>query len=318
MMKTKMLALLITSNFIMLNAKAETALDNLNLETTATPVIKSVAPPTPVLRNWMHTDIKAAWDKGYKGQGTNVYVIDDFSSANKFSGNLVGVNQIQRHGEWTSAEINAIAPSGNMTRIDFNGKNAIAFSKTGLNVVNASYGLYARSGYNVNQIGFGNLHGSLINAAKSGTAIVVKAAGNNAVAVNGSYAGNSDYLNLALIGAPTAIFAGALNTNGSTTSKATMASYSNYAGNDIRVQNQFLVVGVEGNKTNLYGTSFAAPIISGYSQVLGSKFTKATATQITKQLLTTARTDTIQNYNPSIHGKGEASLSRALSPVTLK
>ncbi len=317
-MKTKMLTLLMTANFITLNTNAETAIDNFDLETSAAPVVKSAAPPAPVLRSWMHTDIKSAWDKGYKGQGTNVYVIDDFTSANKFSGNLTGVNQIQRHGEWTSAEINAIAPSGNMTRIDFNGNKAIVLSKTGLNVINASYGLYARSGYNVNQVGFGNLHGSLINAAKSGTAIVVKAAGNNAVAVNGSYAGNSDYLNLALIGAPTAIFAGALNSNGSTTSKATMASYSNYAGNDIRVQNQFLVVGVEGHKTNLYGTSFAAPVIAGYSQILGSKFTNATATQITKQLLTTARTDTIQGYKPSIHGKGEASLSRALSPVSLK
>ncbi|MBM5570722.1 S8 family serine peptidase [Deefgea chitinilytica] len=307
-----------TANFITLNANAETAIDDFNLETSAASVVKNAAPPAPVLRTWMHTDVKAAWDKGYKGQGTNVYVVDDFSSANKFSGNLIGANQTQRHGEWTSAEINAIAPSGNMTRVDFNTNNAVALSKTGLNVINASYGLYARSGYSVNQLGFGNLHGSLISAAKNGAAIVVKAAGNNSVAVNGSYAGNSDYLNLALIGAPTAIFVGALNSNGSVTSKAAIASYSNYAGNDIRVQNQFLMVGVEGNKTNLYGTSFAAPIISGYSQILGSKFTNANAAQITKQLLTTARTDTIQGYNPAIHGKGEASLSRALSPVSLK
>ncbi|WP_203570002.1 MULTISPECIES: S8 family serine peptidase [Deefgea] len=317
-MKTEMLTLLMTANFITLNANAETAIDDFNLETSAASVVKNAAPPAPVLRTWMHTDVKAAWDKGYKGQGTNVYVVDDFSSANKFSGNLIGANQTQRHGEWTSAEINAIAPSGNMTRVDFNTNNAVALSKTGLNVINASYGLYARSGYSVNQLGFGNLHGSLISAAKNGAAIVVKAAGNNSVAVNGSYAGNSDYLNLALIGAPTAIFVGALNSNGSVTSKAAIASYSNYAGNDIRVQNQFLMVGVEGNKTNLYGTSFAAPIISGYSQILGSKFTNANAAQITKQLLTTARTDTIQGYNPAIHGKGEASLSRALSPVSLK
>ncbi|WP_245466973.1 MULTISPECIES: S8 family serine peptidase [unclassified Mesorhizobium] len=77
------------------------------------------------------------------------------------------------------------------------------------------------------------------------------------------------------------------------------------------------LVGVEGDKTGLYGTSFAAPIISGYAAIIGSKFTKATPVQITNDLLNTARTDTLANYDPSIYGKGEASLSRALAPVAI-
>lgn len=125
-------------------------------------------------------------------------------------------------------------------------------------------------------------------------------------------------LNLALKGAPSAIYVGALSRNGSTTAKASLASYSNYAGSDSAVQKNFLVVGVKGDTTGLYGTSFAAPIISGYAAVIGSKFTAATPTQIANQLLTTARTDTLRNYRASVYGRGEASLTRALAPVSIR
>ena len=97
-----------------------------------------------------------------------------------------------------------------------------------------------------------------------------------------------------------------------------MAGYSNMAGNDAAVQKQFLVVGVEGSKTGLYGTSFAAPIVSGYSAILGSKFTNSSATQITNQLLNTARQDTVSNYSVAVYGRGEASIARALAPVAIK
>jgi subtilisin family serine protease len=69
--------------------------------------------------------------------------------------------------------------------------------------------------------------------------------------------------------------------------------------------------------TNLYGTSFAAPQVSAYAAIIGSKFTTATPLQITDQLLDTARTDTIQGYDVAIHGQGEASLSRALAPQSI-
>lgn len=238
------------------------------LATTPTSTPKTTATITPTLKSWMHTDIGNAWSQGYKGQGTTIIDVDDFSSTSKFSGNFSGTTQNQRHGEWTRLEMSLIAPSATITSIDFNNsKSAVPLSKTGLNVINASYGLLAKSGYSPNQINFGTLQNSVINDAKIGSAIVVKAAGNNAVSVTGSYNGNSDYLNLALKGAPSAIYVGSLNTNGTTTNKATLASYSNYAGTDTTIQKQFLVVGVEGSKTGLYGTSFAAPIISGYAAI---------------------------------------------------
>jgi subtilisin family serine protease len=128
----------------------------------------------------------------------------------------------------------------------------------------------------------------------------------------------SQDLNSALIGTQSTIFVGALDRNGSLSRPASLASYSNFAGSDPKVQNQFPVVGVEGHKTGLYGTSFAAPVVSGYSAVLGSKFTRATPTQIVDRLLGTARTDTVANYDMRIHGRGEASISRALASASIR
>ena len=82
------------------------------------------------------------------------------------------------------------------------------------------------------------------------------------------------------------------------------------------------MVGVTGGAlaqggTNLQGTSFAAPQVSSYAAILGSKFPGATALQVTDQLLDTARTDTIRGYDITLHGQGEASLSRALAPLSI-
>lgn len=209
-----------------------------------------------------------------------------------------------------------IAPSATIRSKDFSTGSAVSLAG-GRNVLNLSYGMYTTAGYGVNQIWWAPEEASIINYATRGTAVVSKAAGNDSVAVGGVTGGQQDYLDLALIGKSTAIFVGALSTNGTTANKAQLAWYSDYAGSNPLVQSHFLVVGVEGDKTGLYGTSFAAPIISGYAAIIGSKFTKATPVQITNDLLNTARTDTLVNYDPSIYGKGEASLSRALAPVAI-
>jgi len=268
--------------------------------------------------NWMSSDIRDAWTQGYKGQGTTITVIDDYNSTSKFSGNFGDGKNTLLHGEWTFKEINMMAPSAFMSKIDFTQKNAVSLA-AGLNVLNLSYGIFASASHTVNQITWDAQDRSIINSAQNGTAISIKAAGNNAISItSANSAGQKDFLNLALIGAPTAIFVGALDRNGTTSTKASMATYSNFAGTDTNVQKNFVVVGVRGDVTGLNGTSFAAPVISAYAGVLGSKFTTATATQITNQLLTTARQDTILNYNVTIHGRGEASISRALAPVAIK
>jgi subtilisin family serine protease len=278
----------------------------------ATPAVSAL----PVY-SWMSPEIGAAWTAGYKGQGVTITFVDDFKSASMFSGKLGTGTQTLRHGEWTRLEGSMIAPSAAIVSQDFTSGRAVMLAR-GLNVVNLSYAMYATAGYTANQIGWSSQESSIINYA-TGSAVISKAAGNDSVTVGAANSsGQVDYLNLALVGKSSAIFVGALNSNGTTTQKASLASYSNKAGNNLAVQKNFLTVGVAGDKTGLYGTSFAAPIVSGYAAVLGSKFTSASATQITNQLLNTARQDTVTNFNAAVYGRGEASITRALAPVSIR
>ena len=125
-----------------------------------------------------------------------------------------------------------------------------------------------------------------------------------------------DVLNLSLIGAPGALFVGALDGN-------TIASYSTVAGSNPAIQDMFLVANVRDDLTGLAGTSFAAPIVTGYAAIIGQKYTDPvtsappSAAAVVDQLLLTARTDTISGYSLSIHGQGEACLSCALSPASV-
>lgn len=272
----------------------------------------------PQVQAWMSSEVGDAWAAGYKGAGVTITVVDDFRSNQGLYGNLGQGTQLLRHGEWTLKEASMIAPAATLRTQDFNSGTTVALNR-GLNVLNLSYGMYASAGYTASQIGWSAQETSIINYAQKGTAVISKAAGNDAVAVGtANAAGNVDFLNVALKGAPSAIYVGALNTNGTTSAPASLASYSNTPGADATVQNQFIVLGVDGAKTGLYGTSFAAPIISGYSAIVGSKFTRATSTQIANQLLNTARKDTISNYNAATHGRGEASITRALSPISIQ
>lgn len=270
------------------------------------------------VRSWMNPEVGDAWSQGYYGQGVTITSVDDFSSSSRYSGNFGTGSQRLRHGEWVELEASMIAPGATMLRHDFYNNHGAVKLHNGLNVANLSYSMRMQSGINPSWIGWSNREASLINYARNGDAVIVKAAGNYKIAVDGiDSSGNQDYLNLALIGHQSAIFVGALSRNGTVDNPASLASYSNRAGSNETVQNQFLVVGVESGKTGLAGTSFAAPIVSGYAAVLGSKFTSATPTQITNQLLTTARTDTIHNFNASVHGRGEASIARALAPISI-
>lgn len=274
---------------------------------------------TATLQSWMNPELQGAWDSGFLGGGTKITVIDDFNSGKTFSGDLGIGAQSLTHGQWTFEQAGFVAPEASLARQDFSSGQGVRLKRGALNVLNLSYGMMGAAGYDVNAINWSAQEASIVSYAQTGKAVISKAAGNDAVAMGGvTSKGTQDYLSMDLIGAQSAIFVGALSKNGTTGTPATLASYSNFAGNNPIVQDQFLVVGVEGNKTGLYGTSFAAPIVSGYAAIVGSKFTNATPTQISHQLLDTARTDTILNYQASVHGQGEASIARALAPVSIK
>lgn len=278
---------------------------------------KSGSSTLPTLHSWMSPEVADAWRQGYQGQGTRITIVDDFSSNWGYYGNLGTGTQLLRHGEWVRQQAGMIAPSATLASHDFYSGKAVSLGRKQLNTLNLSYGMFAADGFS--SVRWGRQESSIISYAREGSAVVVKAAGNDAVAVGTrNRDGLVDYLNRDLIGAKAAIFVGALDRNGAIGDLAKMASYSNVAGTNTTVQNQFLTVGVRGDLTGLYGTSFAAPIVSGYAAVLGSKFTKATPTQIANQLLGTARTDTIAGYNAALHGRGEASIARALAPASIR
>ncbi|PWJ87669.1 subtilase family protein [Mesorhizobium loti] len=258
---------------------------------------------------WMSPDIGEAWASGYTGSGVSVTVVDDFMVQGLVDADLGRGTQRLRHGEWVAESAGMVAPGANMFKHDFSDESSIRL-QDGLNVINVSYSVtQPLSQHPLEQF---------VDAPRVGTAVVTQAAGNDRIAIGAPKEGDVDELAVGLIGAPSAIFVGALDHNGTSGNKAGLARYSNYAGSNPEVQNQFLTVGVEGDKTGLYGTSYAAPVISGYAAILGSKFTSATPTQVTNQLLDTARTDTLVNYNPATYGRGEASLSRALAPVSIR
>lgn len=284
--------------------------------TTAAMIMSATVAPAQELRPWMHSEIGDAWSLGYKGQGTSITVIDDFRSNSGYYGDLQGFTELRRHGEWTALETSMIAPSARLYAHDFENARAVKLQR-GLNTLNLSYGMMAPDGYT--SIRWSQRESSIIAFARDGKAVIVKAAGNDAVAVGSvNSSGQVDYLNRDLIGRQSAIFVGALSAHGTVDNPASLAWYSNTAGSNLAVQKQFLVVGVAGDQTGLYGTSFAAPIVSGYAAVLGSKFTKATPTQITNRLLGTARQDTIAGYSADVHGRGEASIGRALAPSAIE
>lgn len=269
---------------------------------------------------WMSSEIKGAWNAGFKGAGVAMTFVDDYTSADAFAGNLGDGTITQLHGEWTRKEALMLAPEATAYRDDFNDEVAVFLQPNRLNVLNLSYTFGSMASFYTPSFNWGAYpqEESIINAARNGTAVISKSAGNDAVAVGTAKKGVLDYLGTALIGTQSTIFAGSLDFNGTTSNKAPLSYYSNYAGSNPDVQSHFLVVGVDYKATGLAGTSFAAPVIAGYAAVLGSKFTTASPTAIVNTLLSTARTDTIVNYSPSVHGRGEASIKNALAPVSIQ
>lgn len=260
---------------------------------------------------YQNPEVWAAWAQGYRGQGTQINVVDSFSIS-------AGCDVVygQCHGSWTNTLAKTTAPSATVNLYQQSGL-VVGITPNVLNIFNLSYGLYS-------PIANSAQNSAIVGYAQTGKAVVVKSAGNDyGLAVGDAtktigFAGKVDVLATNLAGQPSAILAGALAKNGTPSNPASMANYSQVAGASPVVQRNFLVVGVDESAGLPRGTSFAAPIIAGYAAILGSKFTTANATAVTNQLLNTARTDTVVGYNPATYGRGEASISRALAPSSIR
>ncbi len=282
---------------------------------------------TPKYYDWMSGEVKSSgWDKGYSGQGTQIVTFDFFTTGDPFYAKLDSYNVSARHGSHVGKVTRLLAPNSTLRYVDYNNTQmtAMPIDKAKINIINASLGLFTDKDLVKPGEVFGNtLVRDMINHSKNGTAIIVKAAGNDAINMgdaltSGAKIDKEDGLNTSLITSNSVIYVGALSNFGNVANKASMASYSNKAGTDVEFQKRFLVTGVRAYKIGVGGTSMAAPIVSSYAAIVGSKFKTATPTQVANQLLNTARTDTVMNYDPSIYGKGEVSITRALAPVSLK
>ena len=272
---------------------------------------------------WMHKDVKKAWSKGYEGQKTRVIVVDDFI-------NLMSATNPARlddswvyssHGYFTRRQVDMIAPRADVRRHEWTKfEKKVGLHKSRLNVINLSYW------WSPGGSGWDTMNASIIKAANKGKAVVVKSAGNSATRMGDQfYCGTCstpglyyDVLANDMASGKSVIFVGALEKNGHKKSKARISDYSSTAGKKSKFQKRFLVVGVDEAKHGLAGTSFAAPVVAGYAAILGSKFKGAEPKQISKQLLNTARTNTIKSYKTSVHGQGEACLACALAPKKIK
>lgn len=261
---------------------------------------------------WLYQspEVWAAWRQGYQGQNTVINIHDGFTTEDGFN-----------HGSWVSWFAATTAPSASVVGHQYGGQAIVGITPNKLNIFNLSYGMFSAGGSGT----YVASTEAIIGYAQKGQAIITKAAGNDAIPVGHTTSsgqtrpGTIDGLAVRLAGQQSAILVGALSKNGTTGNPASMASYSNTAGTSPVVQSNFLVVGVDTSTNgNVSGTSFAAPIVAGYAAILGSKFTTASATAVTNQLLNTARTDTVAGYNPAIYGRGEASITRALAPVSIR
>lgn len=296
-------------------------------------MVENFATTSPYLKgyqSWMSTEVNDAWVAKYKGSGTKIFVVDDMAGRHGLStGNMKGITVSGSHGYWTSTEAKAIAPSASISKVDwamplrFNkygqwSNNPFKLNVNQLNVVNASFGVYQPEGTNHDNVNFGLVLNQIKTISNSGQVLLSKSAGNDGVDMGTNTSKGVDSYAVAVKNSPSVIFVGALETNGTVDNKATIASYSNRASSDSGFNSKYLMVGVERHKTGLAGTSFAAPIVSGYAAIVNSKFKTANPTQVANQLLNTARTDTIKDYNVNVHGRGEASLSRALAPISLQ
>jgi hypothetical protein len=304
-------------------------------------------------------DVLAAWNAGWTGKGVNVLMVDgysDIASCNNSSISCHGINTMMIN--------NLVSPGATQFALDYgtvgttisgsakDSSNTNLTSAKSINVVNASFGTnWIGNGFTsaYGQIptssditthlasaqssitawtNFFSGSTSVSNLNNVGSAVIVKSAGNDGIDANydqfvKSYAANNSINSRLLI-------VGALDKNGTVSSKATISNYSNTAGATANVANRFVVangntpygnssVGINGFTAAAgSGTSYAAPIVAGYAAVVMQKFPNLSAANTSNIILDTARTDTLSCHpscSSAIYGKGEASLSRALAPV---
>jgi len=292
-------------------------------------------------------EVKKIWRDGWTGKGVNILLVDSYiDEGTSYHGvtTMMITDLIAPGASKYGLDFNF--DSWNVVR-DIDGYKIDSYKSMG--VVNASFGFNYWSFwlnpeveedvelafYNVYKEQKQNLtwdnvfNGTtLIKNLDLSDAVIVKAAGNDSTS-SANEPFDYIYATDANIN-PRLLIVGATVSDGSVDQPTSLASYSNFAGFDMEIANRFLVangtspydtgdLSIDGYKMNKgYGTSYAAPRVAGYVAILRQKFPNLNAEQSASILLETARYDTLSCYPVCpvyIYGKGEASISRALSPV---
>ena len=244
------------------------------------------------------SDVLAAWNAGWTGNGKNVLLIDSY--ADRAGCTFANGNC---HGIMTMMNVDMNAPGTAKFGLDFTQSGGVATATaikgsdggnlaaaTNINVANLSFtannswncnngcgtvpsdatynaGITAAAQYNSAWVNLLNGSYSVTNLSNLTNAVITKAAGNNAL--DAKY----DTLTLALINnASTAsrmLVVGALNQTGTTSSKATIASYSNYAGTTTAISDRFVVANgympFSTNGVSINGSNITASAEQGTS-----------------------------------------------------
>jgi hypothetical protein len=297
-------------------------------------------------------DILAAWNAGWTGKGVNVLLIDDYANkgtctyANGFCHGVMTMMNVDLTAVYASKYALDYTTFSPITSSGFSLSSAIS-----MNVINMSFtynnswncnngcgttpsdqtyqaGINSAAATNATFVNLVTGITSVNNFNNLANAVITKAAGNNNL--DSKY----DTLTLALINNSSAasrlLVVGALDKDGSLQNKATKATYSNFTGANSNISSRFVMangympwsngsVAINGSNFPVEpGTSFAAPRVAGYAAIMMQKFPNLDAIKTSSIILDTARYDTLScnpSCDPTIYGKGEASLSRALAPV---
>ena len=161
-------------------------------------------------------EVWSAWAQGYQGQGSVINVHDDFATRN--------VNGTT-HGAWVSLFSQTTAPQASVVGHQWEGQAVIGITPNKLNIFNSSYSISSVGGTGTYMASYE----AIIRYGQRGQALVVKAAGNDAIPVGaviprGQSAGLIDGMNVRLAGQQSAILVGALSANGTTSSSSPMRS----------------------------------------------------------------------------------------------
>lgn len=282
------------------------------------------------------TDVLAAWNNGWTGLGKNILTIDTY--ANAANCNSLSFDNLSNCHGITTALISGLTTAIGATPylLDYSGTASIrnfdgtVATPASMNVVNLSFTYIGASAQLASNLLANQLNNSYQGFNLS-NAVITKSAGNDSEPANNSVLVKTLADDISI--SPRLLIVGAVDGNGSPSSRVGIAAYSDTAGTYAPVANRFVLANGNAPWTTggVYmngwlipgppisvGTSYAAPLVAGYAAIIQQKFPGLNAANTSNIILDTARYDTLTCYpscDTSIYGKGEASLSRALAPV---